>query len=116
MAQGNLFETDFANRLRARSLARRDDPATSHQAAQRVVESGRLTGSQWTCWTAVREFGPGTAREIVAKWERARAVAYYHELCRRLPELARKGLVRGQRDAEGREVVRDGSRVWEVVP
>ncbi len=58
-----------------------------------------------------------------------RAAAIHHELARRFPELERKGLARVQQDPSKpcrckpnakrcrcRDVVVDGSRVWEVVP
>ena len=104
MSQQSLFAPGSANReepIQVRLLARATDPATSKQGAQRVVESGRLTSSQEGCLAIVRGTGPGTAKQLVARWKPVHPTQVYHELCRRLPELERKGLVRVQRDAKG---------------
>ena len=58
MSQQSLFAPGSANReepIQVRLLARATDPATSKQAAQRVVESGRLTIDE-TCVESVAEF------------------------------------------------------------
>lgn len=138
-SQGSLFAPGSANReepIQARLLARNTDPVTSHQAAKRVVESGRLTEQQEFSLQAVKEDGPGTVHEIARrgalvhgirtlteKWE----TDWRYMLARRLPELERKLLVRVQQDPSKpcrckpnakrcrcRDVVRDGSRVWEM--
>ena len=124
MRQTVLFAPGSANReepIRARVLARRDDPVTSKQAARRIVESGRLSKGQIDCLAHIRAFGPGTTWEIALRhpWVvrgRVTPESLHYLMARRLPELERKGLVRVQRDDKGRDVKRDGSRCWEVVP
>ena len=130
MSQLPIFAADYANRLRARTLARADDPATSKQAARRVVR--RLTEQQDEVLCVIQSNGPGTARELsisegfLPAHEEER---FYYTICRRLPELERRRLVRVQQDPSKpcrckpnatrcrcRDVVRDNSRVWEVVP
>ena len=119
--QGSLFDTDFANRLRARVLARREDPATSKQAARRKAR--RLTQGQEEAMATLIAYGPGTTHQLA--WAAMvhdfsgrpdRATAIHHELARRLPELARKGKARVQRDTDGTERTFNGSRIWERVP
>ncbi len=116
-----MFGVDYGGLIKPRLLCRRDDPATSKQAARWVVESGRLTKGQIDCLAHIRAFGPGTTWEIALRhpWVvrgRVTPESLHYLMARRLPELERKGLVRVQRDAEGREMVRERSRVWEVVP
>jgi len=111
--------------VQERLLARREDPVTSKTAARTMVESGKLTEQQKWAWLLVKTYcevhGSGTARELTYS-DRS-----YFPLCRRLPELERLGLVRVQQDPSKlcrckpdatrcrcRDVVRDGSRVWEV--
>ena len=119
--QGGIFDTDFANRLRARVLARRDDPATSKQAARRTAR--KLTEGQDQALATLVAYGPGTThqlgwlatmRDVTGRQDRATAI--HHELARRLPELERKGRARVQRDTDGSERTFNGSRIWEVVP
>lgn len=118
--------------MQAKLLARRDDPATSTQAARRVVESGRLTEQQDEVLSILEVNGPGTAKELSISegfLPRHEEERFYYTLCRRLPELERKGLVRVQQDPSKPcrckrgakrcrcwDVVRDKSRVWEIVP
>ena len=143
--QGSLFAPGSANREEpiqavadefpfvARLLARTADPVTSKQAARRVGESGRLSKGQIDCLAHIRAFGPGTTWEIALRhpWVvrgRVTPESLHYLMARRLPELERKGLVRVQQDPSKpcrckpnakrcrcRDVVRDGSRCWEVV-
>ena len=72
--------------FRARLLARRDDPMPSKEAARRLVRSGKLNRQQQTALTALR-LHPGTTA-----WEMAEGNTLLRfMLCRRLPELVRKG-------------------------
>jgi len=111
MSQLPMFATNFANRLHARTLARREDADTSHLAAIRLVESGQLTAQQGCALGLFDGVKSGTS------WELARGKADLHYmLARRLPELERKGLVRVQRDVVGRERTVKRSRMWEALP
>ena len=112
--QGTLFASDYANRLRARTLARADDPATSHQAAKRVVQSGRIGTSLRLFLTLLKNHGPLTAKQAADLLTRP---DYWQvEFCKRTDGWMKAGHIRVARDGEGRERVIDGSRVWEVVP
>lgn len=138
--QGSLFHTGTANReeavpVQARLLSRREDPVSSHQAAMRLVESGRLTAQQGVALSVLSEYGSGTTWEVAGRlankaegYRPQIAERFHYMLARRLPELERKGLVRVQQDpakpcrckpgakrCRCRDVVRDGSRVWEAV-
>jgi hypothetical protein len=116
-SQGSLFQaTNHGEQptMQARLLARRDDPATSKDAARRVA--AHLTESQARALSIIAGYGPGTLLEIatrkcVAAMETEDTMdvtKLYHELARRTVELARDGKVRptGER--------RNGARVWEV--
>lgn len=86
--------------------ARRSDPATSHAAAERA--QGFAASQRGRIYLALIGHGPMTAKELVTH-----IVMTDVQVCRRLPELQRLGLVRPLVEA-GRPVVRDGSRVWEA--
>ena len=112
--QGTLFASDYANRLRARTLARADDPATSHQAAKRVVQSGRIGTSLRLFLALLKNHGPLTAKQAADLLTRP---DYWQvEFCKRTDGWMKAGHIRVARDGEGRERVIDASRVWEVVP
>ena len=127
-----MFAPGSANReepIQARLLARADPPATSKQAARRVVESGRLTKQQEWALAILQRYGPGTCWTLAYRQPIEEPVGVHFMLARRLPELERKGLVRVQQDPSKpcrcrpkatrcrcRDVVRDGSRVWEICP
>ena len=98
----------------AKFLTRHTDPWTSKAAARELVRSDRLTAQQNASYAILRTYGPGTAKEIAARFVTdfpdAAVPTVYHKLCRRLPELQRKGraeVVKGE--------VRDGCRVWRAI-
>src|SRR3990172_792113 len=100
--------------IQTRLLSRTTDPGTSKQAARELVRSDRLTAQQNATYAILCNYGPGTAKEIarrfVTDFPGAAVPTVYHKLCRRLPELERKGraeVVKGE--------VRDGCRVWRAV-
>ena len=116
--QGGLFSPGSANReepVQARLLARRDDPATSKQATKRVVRSGRQQKSLWIFLFLLRLHGPLTAKQAGACQGDYRTDYWQVEFCKRTDAWMKAGHIRVARDAEGRERVIDGSRVWEVV-
>lgn len=72
--------------------ARSTDPATSHQAAARVKASGALGRHQRAVLEAVQRFPGHTSAELaerlVGNPDLAAVTDLYHEVARRLPELA----------------------------
>lgn len=90
-----------------RALARRSDPATSHEAARRVREFA--TGHSATVLACLKAHGTLTVDEI-AKHTPLLA----HQINKRLPELQRSGLVaptgETRLSASGRP-----ERVWRAV-
>ena len=85
--QDPLFATDFANRLRARTLAREDDPEPSKVAARSAAN--RLGKQQDSTLNAVAAMPGSTA------WELAGGnVTLRYLYNRRLPELVMNGVVR----------------------
>lgn len=77
---------DFAP---AKHRARRNDAATSHEAAEKVTKSGTAAAHCELCLAAVR-LEPGLTAVEIAK----RIGIDRHAASRRLPELKGKGLVR----------------------
>lgn len=69
-------------------LSRRTDPASSSMAAAHMAESGALSRQRLEVLQAIREHGPGTAREIAQ-----RAGLDRYAVSRRAPELRKAGLV-----------------------
>lgn len=89
MSQGFLFDPDKDILTdEARKLARRNDPETSHEAARRHVESGRLREAQARVLRSVSEHGGSTYAEISVY-----AGLELPEAARRLPELEGRGFV-----------------------
>lgn len=70
-------------------LARRDDPESSKESAQRLVESGQLKGQKQAVYLALRRFPGSTSAELAKRADLTR-----HLTGRRLPDLERAGLVR----------------------
>jgi hypothetical protein len=70
------------------ALARKTDPATSHQAAQQIERNGRAAKQRDACLLWVNQRPGSTAAEIAALAELER-----HVPSRRLPELRDAGLV-----------------------
>lgn len=93
-----------------RSLSRRTDPITSKTAAKVAVL--RLDSDESAILAILREYGPQTIREIASHSDNSSRM--YFVAAKRLPRMARAGLVMLVHDREGREVVRDGGRVWEA--
>ncbi|NLG43924.1 MAG: winged helix-turn-helix domain-containing protein [Phycisphaerae bacterium] len=71
------------------ALARRNDPITSHQAAEEVEASGRAASQRQTCLLEVWKKPGQTAAEIAAATGLER-----HVPSRRLPELRKARLVK----------------------
>jgi hypothetical protein len=87
-----LFETPAdADRPRADRgpLAHRGDPATSYEAARRLVQSGKLTGQRKAVMEALLKCDGVTHAELGALM-----AVHWLIPARRLPELERAGLVR----------------------
>jgi hypothetical protein len=99
-------------------ITRRADPETSRDAARRLVEGGDLRDQQAAALSALALWGPGTTHEIARRVNPVDAIATHYLLARRFPELARMQPARArvQKDAEGKDVKRNGSRVWEYIP
>lgn len=80
--------------------ARAADPATSHKAAARIKSSGALGRHQQAVLRAVQAYPGHTSAEIAAILRRDASMAHvsdlYHEVARRLPELAGVHVRRGQ--------------------
>lgn len=115
MTQFSLFSPGVGGleqpTVQERLLARADDPVTSKAAA--VTVAAHLSESQERALWHIQLYGPGTLREIadaaLDDMAIVDAVALYHELARRAPELRRDGLVRLTGE------LREGCRVWEAV-
>lgn len=125
MTQQSLFHPGSGGReeFQVRLHTHKGDPETSQEAARRLVATETLTLQQVRAAWMVRKFGPATTWEIAGSiaetstgYRPPVAEEIHYMLARRLPELERKGLVRVQRDKSGKEVVRQKSRVWEIVP
>lgn len=71
------------------TLSHRDDPETSHEAARKLSQSGRLTGQRRAVLEALRQCNGATHAEL----GEAMGV-HWLTPARRLPELERIGLVR----------------------
>ena len=87
MSQLPMFATDFANRLRARTLARADDPEPSKVAARSATN--RLGKQQARTLNTVAAMPGSTAWELAVGNVTLR---YLYNL--RLPELVMNGVVR----------------------
>ena len=115
MMQGTLFNPGAGNieqpTVQERLLARADDPETSKAAA--AVTAAHLSESQELALWYIQIYGPGTLREIAEAalddMAIVDAVALYHDLARRAPELLREGLVHLTGE------LREGCRVWEAI-
>lgn len=87
-----------------RQLARRSDPITSHEAAERVKEFA--AGHHKMILDCLKEHGPLSPDQIATKIRLDK-----FQICRRLPELQRAGLAQPngetRRSASGRN-----ERVW----
>lgn len=115
--QGSLFRPGSANReeavpIQARLLARKTDPATSKQAAKRVVRSGRQGLSLRLFRLLLKNHGPLTAKQAGALTKRPDF--WQVEFCKRTDGWMKAGHIRVALEPSGRERTVDGSRVWEV--
>ncbi len=82
-----------------RATAAAADPATSHQAAQRMNVSGKVKGNALAVLRLVRIKPGATAVELFAKYEELRPIGTWPpldrvEIGRRLDSLVKAGLVR----------------------
>lgn len=87
MPQLPLF--DGSDQLTVTPLARKTDPATSHEAAREHKESGRAAKSAAAVLAAVNRFPGSTAVELASK-----AGLDRYEVSRRLADLYRHMIVR----------------------
>lgn len=80
--------------------ARNTDPATSHRAAERIKSSGKLGRHQRAVLAVVQSHPGHTSAEIAERLCGHPALSgvsdLYHEVARRLPELAGAHVRRGQ--------------------
>lgn len=67
-------------------LAARNDPETSHQAAEEMVQTGRLAFQHKQTLEALRKFPGLTSEELSYK-----SGLDYHAVARRLPDLEKLG-------------------------
>jgi predicted ArsR family transcriptional regulator len=98
---------------RPRGGVRRNDPESSHIAAD-MVESFGGTHRELIL-SALRKFGPMTVDQIAA-----RTPLMSQQVNKRLPELERDEVVRVATNSAGQEVMRESlsgrpERVWEAV-
>ena len=98
---------------RSRGGARRNDPESSHIAADMVDQLGGT--HREIVRAALRKFGPMTVDQIAA-----RTPLMAQQVNKRTPELERDQLIRVQKNSAGQEVMRDSlsgrpERVWEAV-
>lgn len=93
--QSSLFDT---------AVARKNDPVTSHAAADAVNETNMLSQHHQVILEVLRHSGESlTPREIAD-----RCYLTYYQVQRRMKELEGKGLV-------GWDGKRDGQRVWRLI-
>lgn len=98
---------------RSRGGVRRNDPESSHIAAD-MVESFGGTHRE-IILSALRKFGPMTVDQIAA-----RTPLMSQQINKRTAELERDELIRVMKNSAGQEVMRDSlsgrpERVWEAV-
>ena len=84
--------------------ARRTDPATSHEAAAAIAESGELGRQQRLVLEGVRRWPGLTSLELATKLGLDR-----HQVARRLPELLSRGFAR---QGEPRRVAARSGLSW----
>ncbi len=88
--------------------ARVDDPDTSKQAAAFVTDTGLATAQQAVVWELVRGNNGMTARELATV-----GLQLAHEvLHKRLPEVARKGMIRKGRVRKCNVTGRNAATWW----
>ena len=100
--------TDVRGSYESRSLARRTDPKTSREAAHELIESGRLSNQCSTVFSALEKHGPCTSAELAFASGLDR-----HMVARRLPDLAKRQLVR-RYDSRTCAVTSRSACVWKV--
>lgn len=61
--QRTFFDSEFQQDMQAKRLARRTDPATSHEAAREAVKSGRLSTQCQAILELLRQ-GPASSSEL----------------------------------------------------
>lgn len=122
----NLFEYSGCST----ALARKDDPQTSKDAAEKIVKSGALNRQEKMVYEEIqgyyRNFGDFTTKDI-AKWISLPNFIPYdkaYDICRkRFSGLERKGkikLVKEKKNVTDCTFIyvdkrRDGCRVWRLV-
>tara|TARA_Y100000593_G_scaffold20067_1_gene40215 strand:+ start:3247 stop:3606 length:360 start_codon:yes stop_codon:yes gene_type:complete len=88
--QRDLFglADDHERDMELKSMYRRSDPVSSRMAAEETVGTGAANRQREQVLLAIEEFGPGTSAELAD-----RSGIDRYALARRLPELAKRGLV-----------------------
>lgn len=90
-------------------LAHRDDPITSYEAADKMIESGKLSRRQEEVYQAIIEtLANSTLNTFTPKFIALWSGVDYHEIQRRLNELRQKSKI--ERTGEKR----DGCCVWRL--
>ena len=110
---GFFEEPQVAPPPRSRGGVRRNDPESSHIAADMVDSFGGT--HRELILSALRKFGPMTVDQIAA-----RTPLMSQQVNKRLPELERDEAVRVATNSAGQEVMRESlsgrpERVWEAV-
>lgn len=100
--------------MNAFQLVRARDPLTSHMAAERAVKFAsfqheKITAALAVCLQISPDMG-ATAAEIAGE-----AFLSIEQVCRRLPELRKAGLVRLLQHDDGADFIRGGFRCWALV-
>ncbi len=73
-------------------MAHKDDPLSSYQAGDRVLQSGKLKGQMKICFFGVRRWPGRTSAELAELLGCSR-----YDTARRLPTLEHRGLVKKSR-------------------
>jgi hypothetical protein len=101
------------------NLARKTDPISSHEAANDLKASGAQLLQQKECLLLLAKYGQGTRAEIAKKYadnEHEKCKGAFLEtkakLGRRLPELARNGLVT-MVEIRHCEIAKKSCQAWE---
>lgn len=108
MKQGSLFGPPGAYGDFSGPLASRTDPETSHEAAKKHRESGKLHGHAMIVLKLLKEHPESTFSELfkAASVEDQKELVDDKEVCRRLNDLRRMGLAKRVTDKAGDEVKR----------
>jgi len=108
MTEQTLFE--YADLARAQApLARDKDPITSHEAADKMVKSGKLTKQQNSVLKIIARYCKNHKDFTPLELTDGHWTALYYAIQRRKNELNHKGYI------ESTGEVRNGREVWRLV-